>query len=395
MAELIQVRSMICDRARTIPYSGIRKIFERASAITDAIHLEAGEPDMLTPAYIREAAKSAIDAGATHYTSSAGTLELRTAIAKKLKRENNLDYDSNKEVVAAAGANTVLSLAFLALADAGCEVLVPDPGWANYEPEVNLTGAVPVGYSLLEQNEFRPDIAELEKLVTEKTKVMLLNSPSNPTGGVFSSKDLRHIADFAIEHDLAVISDEVYEKIIYDDVETQSIASFPGMKERTIVVNALSKTYAMTGWRLGYAATTSEIVSAMTRLHSCIASCASSVSQAAAVAALNGPQTDVAAMVAEFKARRDYFVEALNQIPGFHCRKPLGAFYAFVNVSEISETSEELVLEILDKARVVSVPGAAFGAHGEGHIRFSYAASMSNLKEAMKRLEAWRHNRSK
>ena len=389
------MRSMVCDRANKIPYSGIRKIFERASTVTNAVHLEAGEPDMLTPAYIREAAKSAMDAGATHYTSSAGTLELRKAIANKLKRENKLDYDSSNEIIVAAGANTALSLAFLTLADAGSEVLVPDPGWANYEPGVSLTGAVPVGYSLLEQNDFRPDVGELEKLVTERTRVLLVNSPGNPTGGVFSSEDLRHIADFAIEHDLAVISDEVYEKIVYDETETQSIASFPSMKERTVVVNALSKTYAMTGWRLGYAATTNSIASAMTKLHSCIASCASSVSQAAAVAALNGPQTDVKKMVSEFKSRRDYFVEALNQIPGFHCRKPRGAFYAFANISELSESSEALVLEILDKAGVVSVPGSAFGAHGEGYIRFSYAASMDNLKEAVRRLEKWRQNRSR
>ncbi len=389
------MRSMICDRARKIPYSGIRRIFERASTITNAIHLEAGEPDMLTPAYIREAAKTAMDAGATHYTSSAGTIELRKAIANKLKRENNLDYDSSSEIIVAAGANTALSLAFLTLVDSGSEVLVPDPGWANYEPGVSLTGAVPVGYSLLEQNDFRPDLEELEKLVTKRTKVLLVNSPSNPTGGVFSSEDLRLIADFAVKHDLAVVSDEVYEKIVYDGTETQSIASFPSMKERTVVVNALSKTYAMTGWRLGYAATTNDIASAMTKLHSCIASCASSVSQAAAVAALNGPQTDVQKMVSEFKTRRDYFVEALNQISGFHCRKPRGAFYAFANVSELSESSEVLVLEILDKAGVVSVPGSAFGAHGEGYIRFSYAASMDNLNEAVRRLDKWRQNRSR
>ncbi len=389
------MRSMICDRARKIPYSGIRRIFERASTITNAIHLEAGEPDMLTPAYIREAAKTAMDAGATHYTSSAGTIELRKAIANKLKRENNLDYDSSSEIIVAAGANTALSLAFLTLVDSGSEVLVPDPGWANYEPGVSLTGAVPVGYSLLEQNDFRPDLEELEKLVTKRTKVLLVNSPSNPTGGVFSSEDLRLIADFAVKHDLAVVSDEVYEKIVYDGTETQSIASFPSMKERTVVVNALSKTYAMTGWRLGYAATTNDIASAMTKLQSCIASCASSVSQAAAVAALNGPQTDVQKMVSEFKTRRDYFVEALNQISGFHCRKPRGAFYAFANVSELSESSEVLVLEILDKAGVVSVPGSAFGAHGEGYIRFSYAASMDNLNEAVRRLDKWRQNRSR
>jgi len=349
---------------------------------------------MLTPAYIREAAKSAMDAGATHYTSSAGTIELRKAIANKLKRENNLDYDGGNEIIVTAGANTALSLAFLTLTDPGSEVLVPDPGWANYEPGVSLTGSMPIGYSLLEQNDFRPDLGELEKLVTTRTKVLLVNSPGNPTGGVYSSEDLRRMADFAVKHDLAVVSDEVYEKIVYDDTQTQSIASFPSMKERTVVVNALSKTYAMTGWRLGYAATTKNIAAAMTKLHACIASCASSVSQAAAVAALNGPQTDVEEMVSEFKTRRDYFVEALNRIPGFHCRKPRGAFYAFVNVSELSEPSEALVLEILEKAGVVSVPGAAFGPHGEGYIRFSYAASMDNLREAVRRLERWRQIRA-
>ncbi len=386
------MRKVLSDRARALPYSGIRKIFDLSATMADVIHLEAGEPDLTTPAHIREAAKAAIDAGVTHYTSSSGVPELRKAIAEKLQRENSLAYDPSTEIIVTAGANTALTLALFALTDENCAVLVPDPGWANYEPAVRLAGAVPVWYPLHESRKFRPDIAELERLVTERTKAILLNSPSNPTGAVFSTDDLHQIADFSRKHDLMIISDDVYEKIVYDKLQTETFAHISDMKERTILINAFSKTYAMTGWRLGYAAASPEIVTTMIKLHSCMNSCASSVSQAAGIAALNGPQDSVGEMVDEFQRRRDYFVDALNEIDGFHCVKPQGAFYAFVNVSEINSSSEEVALDLLKKIGVASVPGSAFGGHGEGYIRFSYAASMNSLESAINRMKEYRSN---
>src|SRR3990172_1638371 len=247
------MRNPVSERARSLPYSGIRKIFDLASSMNDVIHLETGEPDLTTPAHIREAAKAAIDEGMTHYTSSSGVPELRKAIAEKLQRENSLTYDPSTEIIVTAGANTALTLALFALTDENFDVLVPGPGWANYEPAVRLAGAVPVWYPLHESRRFRPDIAELERLVTERTKAILLNSPSNPTGALFSDDDLHQIADFSRKHDLMVISDDVYEKIVYDKLQAETFAHISDMKERTILINAFSKTYAMTGWRLGYA----------------------------------------------------------------------------------------------------------------------------------------------
>lgn len=376
----------LSSRARNLPYSGIRVIYDKAQSIPGTIHLEIGEPDLPTPAHIAKGAKDAISNGFTHYTPSAGIIELREAIARKLARENGLKYDAENEIVVTGGANVGLSLAMLALVEPGSEVLIPDPGWANYEPLMRLVEGKAVRYPLREEDRFRPRLKELESLVTGKTRAILLNSPNNPTGGILEKDDLEGISDLAKRKNLLVISDEVYEKLLYDGARHYSVASFDGMRERTITINAFSKTYRMTGWRLGYVAATKEIAAAIVRLNSCLNTCASSVSQAAGVSALKGPQNCVKEMVTEFEARRDLFVKGLNQIPGFKCATPRGAFYAFVNTKVLEMKSFDLCLKILERAKVATVPGVSFGPNGEGYLRFSYAASRRQLQEALTRI---------
>ncbi|MDA4124647.1 MAG: pyridoxal phosphate-dependent aminotransferase [Thaumarchaeota archaeon] len=378
-------QARLSTKARDLPLSGIRVIYDKAQLIPDVIHLEIGEPDLPTPAHIAKAGQEAISNGLTRYTPSAGTPELREAIARKLRSENSLDYDSS-EIVVTSGANVGLSLAMLALVDPGSEVLTPNPGWANYEPLMKLVQATPTYYSLREEDQFRPRIGEMTSLVTDRTRAILLNSPSNPTGGVLEKDDLEGISDLARKKDLLVIADEVYEKLVYDGAEHHSIAKFEGMKDRTVTINAFSKTYRMTGWRLGYAAGPKEVISAMVRLNSCMNTCSSSVSQAAGVAALNGPQDCVKEMVGEFASRRDMFVKGLNQIQGFRSMTPKGAFYAFANASSVDASSFDLCLRLLEKAKVATVPGVSFGSRGEGYLRFSYAAPRHQLKEALARI---------
>lgn len=375
----------LSTKAREVPLSGIRVIFDKAALIPGVVHLEIGEPDQATPEHISKAAQDAISAGFTHYTPSAGTIELREAIVKKLRRDNGLDYGVG-EVMVTSGANVALSLAAFALVNPESEVLMPNPGWANYGPLMKLVQARPVYYTLRQEDEFRPKAEQMESLVTERTRAILLNSPNNPTGGVLEKTDVEKIAELAIRKDLMVITDEVYEKILYDGAKHYSIAGFDGMRERTITVNAFSKTYRMTGWRLGYAAGPEEVIGAMIRLNSCLNTCSSSISQAAGVAALEGPQDCVDEMVREFSARRDILVEGLNQIRGLGSSKPKGAFYTFVNSKSLRSDSFALCLDILEKAKVATVPGVSFGSNGEGYLRLSYATSRSQLQEAISRI---------
>jgi len=375
----------LSTRARELPLSGIRVIYDKAQTIPNVLHLEIGEPDLPTPGHIAKAGQDAISNGFTHYTPSAGIPELREAIARKLRRDNGLDY-SPSEVVVTSGANVGLSLALLALINPGAEVLVPNPGWANYDPLMKLVQATPRYYSLREEEEFRPRITEMASLVGERTRAILLNSPSNPTGGVLQKEDMEGISDLAKENDLYVITDEVYEKFLYDGARHYSIAKFDGLRDRTVTVNAFSKTYRMTGWRLGYAAGPSEVIAAMVRLNSCMNTCSSSVSQAAGLAAINGPQDCVEEMVREFASRRDMFVEGLNQIEGYTSATPRGAFYAFANTTALSKDSFGLCLGLLEKAGVATVPGVSFGSEGEGHLRFSYSAPRPQLEEALLRI---------
>ena len=288
-------------------------------------------------------------------------------------------YDPKTEVVVTAGATSAINIAFLSTVDEGAEILVPDPGWATYSHAVNLVGAIPVPYALTEANaySFNRDVAE--SLVSSKTKAILINTPSNPTGAILPRKNVEEIAEFAVGHDLYVFSDEVYEKFLYKEGgsrnEHVSIASLDGMKERTVTINALSKTYAMTGWRIGYAAAPPEVASAMSRINAAQSSCISAIAQYAALEALSGPQDSVSKMISAFAQRRGILVEGLNEFPGFKCPLPQGAFYAFPNIQGTGFTSKDLAMKIIDEAHVAVVPGSAFGKEGEGYLRLAYANS--------------------
>ncbi len=379
------------QRSRKLGLSGIREIFEKAQKIPDVIRLEFGEPDFDTPENIKAAAVRAINNGKTKYTSSAGIPELRAAISAKLGRENQVAYDAAKEVVVTAGATSAINLAFLSVADIGDEILVPDPGWATYTHAVHIVGAVPIPYPLRESVSYSFERDVVEKLVTPKTKAILINTPSNPTGAILSRSNLKEIADFAIEKNLFVISDEVYEKFLYDGGGTTknehvSIASFPEMKERTVTINAFSKTYAMTGWRLGYAAAAEPISAAMAKINAAESSCVSTVAQYAALEALTGPQASVRQMISAFAKRREVLVNGLNELPGFKCPMPHGAFYAFPNIRGTGQNSYSLAMTIVEKGHVAVVPGSSFGTQAEFNIRLAYANSLENIQRALERI---------
>jgi len=367
--------------------SGIRVIWEKTQQIPDVVRMEIGEPDFDTPDHIKQAAKEALDQGFTHYTSSSGIPELRRAIARKMKAENNVDVNPDGEVVVTAGACNAISLAISATLDPGDEVLIPDPGWPHYGPTVRLAGGVPIGYSLLEENMFSLDVDDVRKKITNKTKMVIINTPNNPTGSVLERKTLEELADLAVEHDLFILSDEVYEKFVFDNNRHFSIASLPGMNERTITVNALSKTYAMTGWRVGYAVGREDVISEMIKINLFNNTCANSIAQKAAAAALEGPQNCIEQMVGEYKQRRDYVVKGLNEIDGVVCQKPAGAFYVFPNISGLKMPSFDAALYLLENAKVATVPGSAFGEFGENHLRLSYTTAIENIAKALERID--------
>ena len=374
-------------RSGQIGLSGIREIFEKAQKIPDVIRLEFGEPDFDTPDNIKDAAIRAIKSGKTKYTSSAGLPELRRAISDKFSKDNGVEYDPYKEVVVTAGATSALNVSFLATVDVGDEVLIPDPGWATYSHAVQIVGATPLPYPLRESTGYAFEKEIVQELITPRTKAILIDSPSNPTGSIFSRANVNEISDFAIQNNLFVISDEVYEKFLYtDSAEQLSIASLPEMKERTVTVNAFSKTYAMTGWRLGYAASSEPIATAMTKINASQGSCVSSVAQYAGIEALTGPQDSVMQMISAFARRRDVMVKGLNQLPGFSCPLPQGAFYAFPNVSGTGLNSYSLAMKVVEQAHVAVVPGSAFGSKGESHLRLAYANSIENIETALDRI---------
>jgi len=377
----------VSERMYSLPVSGIRVIFEKARRMKDVIRLEIGEPDMDTPFHVKEAAKKALDEGFTHYTPFSGFEDLREAIAEKVKVENGIEADPEREVIVTPGACSSVYCAILSIVNPNEEVLVPDPGWPHYDPCVRMAGGTPVHYPQLEENDFRVNPDDLAIRVNENTKAILINSPNNPTGAVLTRKDLEGIAQIARENDLLVISDEVYEKIVYDDAEHVSIASLPGMRERAVTINAFSKTYAMTGWRLGYAIAPAEIVTEMAKLVLYTSTCATSMGQRAAITALKGPQNFVVEMVKEYKRRRDFVVKRLNEIEGMSCKLPKGAFYVFPSIKELNMSSLDCTYYLLDHAKVSVVPGTGFGEYGEGYVRISYATSLENLEKAMDRIE--------
>jgi aminotransferase len=375
----------ISSRVRKLPLSAIR-ILSDAARTDEVIRLQAGDPDFNTPAHIVSAMKQAVDGGTTHYTSSAGLLELREAIGQKLRSENGLSYDPREEIAVTNGGTGALSLTLLATVDDGDEVLVPDPGWPNYIPMILSAGGKPIPYKLSRKNDFLPDLEEVAEAITPKTKLMIVNSPSNPTGNVFPKETLEGLVDLAKRTGFYLVSDEVYEKIVYEDARHISLAAISDAWERTFTINSFSKTYAMTGWRVGYVAGPRHVVSGVAALNSAINSCPSSVSQAAALAALKGPQHIVDEMVSEYKKRRNFFIGALNELPDVWAFRPKGAFYAFADFSKINPSSTEVTKTLLESAKVAAVPGVAFGANGEGYVRFSFASSMAELQEAAQRV---------
>jgi len=382
----------VADRMDTIPFSGIRKIFEevirREKAGEKIIHLNIGRPDFDTPKNIKEAAKKALDEGKVHYASNYGIPELRDAIAQKTEQENNIVYDPAGEIVVTVGANEGVLLAMMGLLNPGDEVLIPDPVWLHYFYCAQLAGAVPISVPTREENEFVPSIADFKSLLTEKTKMIVLTSPNNPTGAVASAEALDALAQLAKEKDLFVISDEIYESMVYDGNRHISIASLPGMKERTIIVNGFSKKYSMTGWRLGWICSDKELMSAMIRIHQYTTVCVTTFAQYGAAEALTGPQDEINRMITEFDRRRGFVYDQLKAMPGIKTLRPKGAFYIFPNITGTGKTSEEITNYLLEEAKIAVVPGSVFGNYGEGYIRISYANSYENLEIAMNNMDA-------
>lgn len=371
--------------AQAIPPSGIRRIFDLASQ-PGVISLAIGEPDFTTPSHIREAAKESLDRGETHYTANLGVLELRRAIAAKLARVSGLEVDGDSQVIVTIGGVQALQLAGAAILNPGDEVLIPDPGFMVYNSLCLLLGAVPVPYPLRIENGFYPDMAEVEALVTPRTRMIVINSPGNPTGQLIPRESLEGLAALAERHDLLVVSDEVYDPIVYDGKRATCFATLPGMKDRTITVNGFSKAYAMTGWRVGYAAAHPALIQAMMRIHQITIACVPTMVQMGALRALESDQGFIREMVEEYQARRDLITELLNRVPGFRCIKPEGAFYAFPDIRGTGMGSMELCEFLLERAKVGCVPGNVFGARGEGHVRISYASSREVLQEAGERM---------
>ena len=351
----------------------------------DIVHLEVGEPDFATPANIVEAGTRAMRDGKTKYTPSAGIPELREAIAHHVSTTRGIHVTAD-QVVVTPGAKPIMFFSILALVEPGDEVLYPEPGFPIYESMIRYSGGTPVPYILREENHFRFDLDEFRSKVNAKTKMIILNSPQNPTGGVLEESDLQVVAEVAQKYDVTVFADEIYWRVLYDGKYT-SLLSIPGMPERTILLDGFSKTYSMTGWRLGWGVMPMPLVPHITRLQTNSNSCVAGFTQYAGLEALTGPQDSVNQMVAAFKERRDVIVDGLNQIPGFKCLKPRGAFYAYPNVTGVGWDSRKLADYILNDAGVACLSGTAFGASGEGYLRFSYANSLENIRKALQRIK--------
>ena len=349
------------------------------------IHLEIGEPDFNTPENIKQAGIKAIQENYTHYSPSQGILELREAVAENISKTRNIDVSPN-EVVITPGGKDIIFFTALSLLDDGDEAIYPNPSYPIYESAIKIAGATPVPLQLLEENDFAFDRKEFEKLVTEKTRLIIINSPGNPTGSILSQEDLEFIADIAKKNDIMVLSDEIYSRIIYGE-EFRSIASIKGMKERTIILDGFSKTYAMTGWRLGYGVANKELIKAITKIITNSDSCVATFTQIAGIEALKGPQDEVEKMRKMYEERRNIVINGLNEIPGVSCKMPKGAFYAFANIKSFGKTSKELADYLLNNAGVATLPGTAFGKYGEGYIRLSYATSKENIREGLNRIK--------
>ncbi|MFH0954398.1 MAG: aminotransferase class I/II-fold pyridoxal phosphate-dependent enzyme [Verrucomicrobiota bacterium] len=377
-------REWIARHVRDIPRSGIRDFFDIVSTMKDIISLGIGEPDFDTPWHVRESTVFALEKGATHYTSNMGILELRKAIAGYVKKAFKASYDPETEILVTVGVSEALDLALRALINPGDEVLYHEPCYVSYRSDVIFAHGLPVTVETRREQDFRLTRDLLEEKVTPRTKILLLNFPNNPTGATLPRKDVEALAEFARKHDLLVITDEIYAELTYDS-EHVSIASLPGMKERTVFLHGFSKAWAMTGFRLGYACAPPELTEAMMKVHQYTMLCAPTMSQKAAVEALTRPEVDVSEMTAEYRKRRNFIYQSFCDM-GLPCSKPVGAFYAFPYVGEYGLSSKDFALKFLEEEKVAVVPGSAFGACGEGFVRCAYATSMDNLKEAMVRL---------
>jgi aminotransferase len=375
----------LAKSVQAIPPSGIRKFFDIAAKMEDVVSLGVGEPDFVTPWAVREAAIFSLERGQTTYTSNYGLLELRQAIASHLYSRYHVVYNADSEIVVTVGVSEGLDLALRAILDPGDEVLVPEPCYVSYKPCVSLAGGVPVSIATVAEQHFRPTVEQLEQAVTPKTKAILLGFPSNPTGSTVPAEQLQQIVDFATRRNLFIITDEIYDRLVYDSEHT-CIASLPGARERTILLNGFSKAYAMTGWRIGYACAPEKVLSAIVKIHAYTALCAPITGQKAALEALLHGEQSVVDMVQQYNQRRRLIVEGLNEI-GLPCHMPAGAFYAFPSIAPSGLSAEEFAERLLFEERVAVVPGSAFGAGGQGHIRCSYATSITNIETALLRIQ--------
>ena len=379
------MRNPLADKVVDIKPSGIRKFFDIVNEMDDVISLSVGEPDFDTPWHIRDEGIYSLEKGRTFYTSNAGLKELKEEVCHYLKRKQGVEYDPKEEVFLTVGGSEGIDAAMRAMLNPGEEVLIPQPSYVSYEPCAILADGVPVIIELKAENEFRLTAKELEEAITDKTKILVLPFPNNPTGAIMERKDLEEIAEVIIRHDIFVISDEIYAELTYKEKHV-SIVEIPGMKERTILINGFSKAYAMTGWRLGYACGPKEIIAQMLKIQQFAIMCAPTTSQYAAVEALRNGDDDVAEMREAYNQRRRYLLHAFQEM-GLPCFEPFGAFYVFPCIKEFGLTSDEFATRFLKEEKVAVVPGTAFGDCGEGFLRISYAYSLDNLKIAMKKLE--------
>jgi len=377
--------SYLADRTHAVEWSGIRIMFALADEIQDIVNLGIGQPDFDTPESIRDAAKQALDAGYTRYPPAKGFEDLRQAIAHKLKAENNIIADPDTEIYVAVGAMQVIFNTCLHLLNPGDEVIVVDPGY-DYYSQIRLFGGVPVTVPAFESNQFKVDPADIQAAITEKTKLMIINTPSNPTGAIFDEEILQAIANLAIKHDIWVLADEPYEHILFDGRRHISIGSFDGMAERTISAFTLSKSYAMTGWRVGYTAAPKAVIDEMEKLMEHMVSGVTAVAQRAALAAITGPQDCVQEMVATYDKRRHFVFEGLNAIEGIQCLKPESTFYAFPNIASTGLSSWDFAKYLAKEHKVAVVPGSIFGKAGEGYVRLSFAADTEQLRKGIERI---------
>lgn len=378
-----------------LPGSSIRKMFNMAQGMDNLISFALGEPGFVAAEHIAEAACTAIHKGETHYTVNSGLLPLRQALSKKMKSKKGVEYAPESEIMVTSGGVEALYLSMKVLLDPGDEVVLGSPYFPNYMGQIGMCEAVPVIVPLLEEDGFQYNIENLRKAITDKTKLLLINSPSNPTGSVTSEKVLREIAELCVKKDLYLITDEVYQEFIYGDVPFFSIASCPGMKERTVIVDSFSKTYAMTGWRCGFALGPEPIISQMVKIQENLVSCVNTPTQYAAMAALEGPQDVLKEMLSQYDENRQLLLREINTMAGLSVIVPQGAFYAFINIKKTGLSSEEFAIRLLKEGRVVVVPGSGFGEAGEGYIRISYVVSREDTVEGLKRIRSFMENLKK